>query len=155
ASSMVAALLGSGLLMLSTSRAWVREVIKIGFNRFSGVTGAGIGVALLSVGSGMIIGLRICTSMLLGMIAAWIVEPVLLANAGIIGEGAKKADILLWCMWPATGLLVAGGLTALFLKWRVLVRTFESLRVASVGSGDFPMRWIIGGSIAASIALVI
>ena len=37
-------------------------------------------------------------------------------------------------MWPATGMLVAGGLTALALRWRILVQTFQSLRNASAVS---------------------
>jgi uncharacterized oligopeptide transporter (OPT) family protein len=57
-------------------------------------------------------------------------------------------------MWPATGFLVAGGLTALGLKWRVLAKTFSSFRSGSVNSEDFPMRWIVIGSLAASLALI-
>lgn len=152
--SMVGSMLTSGALMFSTSRAWIAEVISVPLNRFSGATGVGFGLSLLSVGSGMIIGLRICTSMLLGLIASWVVAPALLADAGVIAPDARKTEILLWVMWPATGLLVAGGLTALALKWRVLVKTFQALRGSSVDTGDFPMRWIVIGSVLATIALV-
>ncbi len=79
---------------------------------------------------------------------------MLLADNGVIAEGAKKVDVLLWVMWPATGMLVAGGLTALVLKWKTLVATFRSLSGASVQSGDFPLRWVIGGSLVSSAALV-
>lgn len=152
--AMVSALGSSALLMFATSRMWIAELVRIHFNRFSGVGGVGVAVSLLSLGSGMIIGLRICFSMLLGMIASWIVAPVLLTNGGVLQEGATKADILLWVMWPATGFLVAGGLTALALKWRVLARTFSSLRRGGVNSEDFPMRWIVIGSLAATLALI-
>ena len=152
--AMVGALFGSGFVMLATSRAWIADVIRMNFNRFSGVGGVGLGISFLSIGSGMIIGIRICTSMLLGMIASWIVAPVLLANAGVLSGSATKSDILLWVMWPATGFLVAGGLTALALKWRVLLRTFQTLRASSVNTTDFPMRWIIIGSLLSSTALV-
>jgi hypothetical protein len=30
-------------------------------------------------------------------------------------------------MWPATGMMVAGGLTALLTRWKVLARTFTKL----------------------------
>jgi len=153
--SMVGSMMASGALMFATSRAWLAEVISLPLNRFSGATGVGFSLSLLSVGSGMIIGLRICTSMLIGLIVSWIVAPVLLADAGVIAPDAKKTEILLWVMWPATGLLVAGGLTALAIKWRVLVKTFESLRGSSVDTGDFPMRWIVIGSVLATIALVV
>jgi putative OPT family oligopeptide transporter len=153
--AMIAALFTSGLLMFATSRAWIIDLFRVTFNRFSRVSGVGVGVSLLSIGTGMIIGIRICTSMLVGMAVSWIVAPALLGNAGIIGSGAKKADILLWVMWPATGLLVAGGLTALGLKWRVLVRTFQSLRGASVDTGDFPMRWNVIGCAVTATALIL
>jgi putative OPT family oligopeptide transporter len=152
--SMVASMLASGALMFTTSRAWIAEFIGLHLNRFSGATGVGFGLSFLSVGSGMIIGLRICFSMLLGMLLSWVIAPVMLADAGVIPETAKKTEILLWVMWPATGLLVAGGLTALALKWRVLVKTFQALRGSSVDTGDFPMRWIVSGSVMATIALV-
>jgi putative OPT family oligopeptide transporter len=152
--SMVGSMLVSGALMLSTSREWVAEVLRVHLNRFSPTTGVGFGLSLLNVGSGMIIGIRICSSMFLGMLVSWVVAPVLLANAGVIAPDAKKTEILLWVMWPATGLLVAGGLTALALKWRVLVKTFDALRGSSVDTGDFPMRWIVVGSVLATLALV-
>ena len=34
-----------------------------------------------------------------------------------------RREMLLWVMWPAVGVLVAGGLTALVLRWSVLVKT--------------------------------
>jgi uncharacterized oligopeptide transporter (OPT) family protein len=155
AAAMVSSLAASGLLMLSTSRAWILEVLPFNLNRFSRAGGVGLGLSLLSVGSGMIIGLRISASMFLGMIISWIVAPVMLGDAGIIPETARRADILLWVMWPATGFLVAGGLTALGLKWRVLARTFGALRGASVNTSDFPLRWVVSGSLVASVALVV
>lgn len=155
AAVMVSAMVSSGALMLATSRAWLTEVARVTVNQFSAATGVGVAVSLLSIGSGMIIGLRICFSMLLGMLASWVILPMYLFNHGIIPGDAHKTQILLWTMWPATGLLVAGGLTALALKWRVLIRTFTSLRGGSVDSGDFPMRWLIIGSTLATIVLVI
>ena len=155
ATVMVGSMLTSGMLMFATSRAWMTDLFRIHLNQFSQATGVGFGISLLSVGSGMIIGLRICFSMLIGAIAAWVVLPALLADAGVIAPGATKTAILLWVMWPATGLLVAGGLTALGLKWRVLLRTFTSLREGSVDSGDFPMRWLGIGVGVSTVALVI
>ena len=155
ATVMVSSMFASGLLMFTTSRAWIAEVFRIHLNSFSAATGVGFGISLLSFGSGMIIGLRICFSMLLGLFASWVVLPALLAQAGVIAPNANKTAILLWVMWPATGLLVAGGLTALALKWKVLLRTFQSLRGSSVDTGDFPMRWLMVGITVSVVALVI
>ena len=51
---------------------------------------------------------------------------------------AKQVDILLLVMWPAVGLLVAGGMTALALRWRVLLKTFKGLS-AKRSTGDLPI----------------
>lgn len=155
AAGMVSALAASALCMLATSRTWIIEVIPLGAGLIPVPTGVGLSISLLNIGSGMIIGLRICFSMFLGMLASWAFAPGLLMQAGILHEGAKKVDVLLWVMWPATGLLVAGGLTALALKWRTLVRTFGTLRGAAVQSGDFPLSWVLVGSLVLGTLLVI
>jgi uncharacterized oligopeptide transporter (OPT) family protein len=59
-----------------------------------------------------------------------------------------------WIMWPATGLMVAGGLAALVLKWKVIAKSFQGLSGKDVDAGgDFPMRWVVWGAIACAIAL--
>lgn len=58
--SMLGALAASALVMWGTTRAWFEELIHVHLNRFSGVTGVGFSLSLLNIGSGMIIGLRIC-----------------------------------------------------------------------------------------------
>ena len=113
----------------------------------------GMSWSLLSIGSGMLVGLRIDTSMVLGMVIAWVIGPPLLLEHGLVPHMVRR-EMLLWIMWPAVGCLVAGGLTALFLRWKVLVKSFRSLTAASVGGSDFPMRWVIWGSIASGLALV-
>ena len=59
-----------------------------------------------------------------------------------------------WIMWPATGLMVAGGLAALALKWKVIAKTFHGLRGKDVDEGgDFPIRYVVWGVVICSIAL--
>jgi uncharacterized oligopeptide transporter (OPT) family protein len=53
-------------------------------------TGVGINWSLLSLGSGMLVGLRINASMLLGTAVAWIVAPYALLHYGIITEHSRK-----------------------------------------------------------------
>lgn len=86
----------------------------------------GMGWSLLAYGSGMLIGLRITLSMLLGMILSWIVLPPWLVSQGYIPT-ADFGNVLKWMMWPATGLMVAGGLTGLVLKWRSIARAYSAL----------------------------
>ena len=134
--------------------AWYRipEVLPLGP---TGPTmGVGMSWSLLSLGSGMIVGMRISASMLLGMIVGWVIIPPILLDRGIVPHMVRR-EMLLWVMWPAVGMLVAGGLTALVLRWRVLVKTFQSLAKAKLDSQDFPMPWVIWGSIASAVALVL
>ena len=43
-------------------------------------------------------------------------------------------------MWPATGMLVAGGLTALALRWRMLVDDVQEPALgAKIGGYEFPL----------------
>jgi putative OPT family oligopeptide transporter len=153
--SMLAGLASSAIVAVSYMRGWIEEVHAVSVNAYSRVTGVGFSWSLLTLGSGMIIGLRICTNMLIGMFASWVIAPALLVDNGVLAAEFTKRDLLLWVMWPATGMMVAGGLTALFLKWNILVRTFRQLSGASVDSEDLPMRWVGIGSVLAVIAIVL
>jgi uncharacterized oligopeptide transporter (OPT) family protein len=155
ARAMIGGLFASAALSFATLRHFVTETIPLKLNSFSTVTGLGVSLSLLSLGSGMIIGVRICTNMLIGAAISWFIAPPLLADAGIITADATKTSILLWVMWPATGMMVAGGLTALFLKWRILVRTFSQLSGADVDDGDFPLRWVGIGIAISAVALLL
>jgi uncharacterized oligopeptide transporter (OPT) family protein len=136
------------------AQAWYRIPEMLPLGPTGAAMNVGVSWSLLSAGSGMIVGLRISLSMLLGMIIAWVVIPPVLVESGVV-PGLVRREVLLWVMWPAVGCLVAGGLTALVLRWNVLVQTFKSLRSASLDGGDFPIRWVIWGSIACVIALVL
>jgi uncharacterized oligopeptide transporter (OPT) family protein len=148
----------SGLLMIIRedarllAAAWYRipEMLPIG--ALGAKMNVGISWSLLSIGSGMIVGMRINASMLLGMIIAWVVAPPILLERDWVHHMVRR-EMLLWIMWPAVGVLVAGGLTSLFLRWNVLVKSFRGLGSAAVDSGDFPVRWVIWGSIGAALAL--
>ena len=102
--------------------------------------GVGVEFSLLAIGSGMLIGLRINLSMLAGTILSWVIAPYALDAADFLPENFKRTDVLFWVMWPATGMMVAGGLTGLFLRWRVLARTFKNLAARTTGSDEFPLR---------------
>jgi uncharacterized oligopeptide transporter (OPT) family protein len=105
------------------------------------------------MGSGMLVGMRINTSMLIGTVAAWVIAPPLLLQSGDVAHMARR-EMLFWVMWPGVGILIAGGLTAMALRWRSLVATFKNLSGAKIGGGDFPMKWVIWGSLVSAAALV-
>jgi uncharacterized oligopeptide transporter (OPT) family protein len=115
--------------------------------------GFGIGWSLLSLGSGMLVGLRVTLSMALGAVLSWAILPGILLSHGAV-DALVRRKVLLWVMWPATGLMVSAGLTALILRWRTLARTFENMSASSIDASDFPMSWVIGGSVLSGLALV-
>jgi uncharacterized oligopeptide transporter (OPT) family protein len=128
--------------------------------------GVGGSISLLSVGSGMIIGLRINVSMIIGGVLAWVVAPYFLVKYGaqlhhttdhltVATDTPTRSEVLFWVMWPATGMLVAGGLTALALRWRMLIDTFRGLRTARIGSSEMPLSFVVPGIVVSAIALCI
>lgn len=120
----------------------------------------GMSWSLLSLGAGLLVGLRITLSMGLGMLVSWVICPGPLVSSGAIGA-ATFQETIRWVMWPATGMMVAGGLTSLALKWRLVVKTFTALRGkegashGAVASTDFPIRWVGLGTLVLSILLCI
>jgi uncharacterized oligopeptide transporter (OPT) family protein len=133
--------------------AWYRIPEMLPISAHGAKMNVGISWSLLSIGSGALVGLRVSTSMLLGCIVAWVMAPPWLLEKGWVGHMVRR-EMLLWIMWPATGVLVAGGLTALVLRWKVLVKTFRNLSVGTLDGGDFPMRWVLWGSVVSAAALV-
>ncbi len=134
--------------------AWYRvpEMLKLGPTGAS--MGVGVSWSLLSLGSGMLLGIRVTASMAAGALLSWVIAPPLLLSNGVIDEMLRR-KVLLWVMWPATGMLVAGGLTALVLKWKVLIKTFTQLKGAAVDGGDFPLRWVMIGVAVLTVCLVL
>jgi uncharacterized oligopeptide transporter (OPT) family protein len=145
--------LASGGLMILTSflklfpDTWLlpgMAPMNIGFNW-----------SLLSFGSGLLVGFRICMAMAIGTAISWFILPSFLVSHGMVAEQTYPLT-LRWVMWPATGLMVAGGLTSLALKWKLIVKTFRGLKGSSVVEQDrreFPMRWVAIGSIVMSVVI--
>jgi uncharacterized oligopeptide transporter (OPT) family protein len=154
--AMMTAVVLSGLTFLATVLLWIRDSIPLVLNAFSARVGLGFGVSLLSIGSGIIIGMRISASMLVGGIIGWVLMPPWLLDRGLITADARRVDILLIIMWPAVGMLIAGGLSGLLLRWRVLVKTFRDMSASTSTSQDLPLRWVfIGGGLAAVAMIVV
>jgi uncharacterized oligopeptide transporter (OPT) family protein len=163
--AMLVGLIVSALVMTLREDArvftWIPEVSVFPI-AFLAATGFGIAWSPLAVGSGMLLGMRINVSMLLGAVLSWVIAPYVLEHYGIIQmvttkEGSQefpRRAVLFWVMWPATGLMVSAGLAALVLRWKVLARTFKNLS-ASTAADDFPLGWVVAGSILSGAALVI
>jgi len=153
------AALGAGM-GISAVIAWLRDgPLKllpgdIPFGATGHALRMGTEVSVLSFGGGLLVGARVALSMGLGMVLSWVIAPPLLVQNGIVPEQAFQ-PVLRWVMWPATGLLVAGGLTALILKWKLIVKTFTSFSAKDVSSTDFPIRWVVIGVVVLSVILCV
>ncbi|MFS8087361.1 MAG: OPT/YSL family transporter, partial [Acidobacteriota bacterium] len=112
----------------------------------------GFNWSLLSFGSGLLVGFRVCLAMAIGTAISWFILPHYLLAYGMIPEQTYPAT-LRWVMWPATGLMVAGGLTSLALKWNLIVKTFRGLRGSKVDRKDFPMKWVVIGSLVMTVII--
>jgi uncharacterized oligopeptide transporter (OPT) family protein len=111
-------------------------------------------LSLLTFGSGILVGLRVTLSMGLGMLVSWVIAPPLLTSRLIVSEQTFPL-VLRWVMWPATGLMVAGGLTALALKWKLIVRSLTSIKAGEISAAgeEFPLKYVAGGVAALTVAL--
>src|SRR5215471_11710355 len=129
--------IASAALMLMTEDArvlaWFPSVTLLGTSVMMS-TGVGMNWSLLSLGSGMLVGLRINVSMLVGMLISWVIAPYVLLYYEVIPINFTKNDVLFWVMWPATAFLVSSGLAALALRWSILAKTFRNLSAASAGA---------------------
>jgi uncharacterized oligopeptide transporter (OPT) family protein len=65
--------------------------------------------------------------------------------------------LLLWFMWPASALMITSAITAVLLKWRSIVASFQHLRVsAAEGKGeDVSLRTVVVGSLLLTVALAL
>src|SRR5262249_14290991 len=139
AMAMVAGTVVSAAQMLAVQFGFLPE--SISFATATKPFDVGLALSWLSIGSGVLVGLRINASMLAGTIFSWVIAPFVLAHYGVTNwvhahnpAGSAKQNVLLWVMWPATGMLVAGGIAALIFRWKILMRTFTQLSTAKVSS---------------------
>ncbi len=145
----IGTILSGFLMMVTTFWKWVRDTWFIPGQQAMNI---GFNISLLSFGSGLLVGFRICLAMAIGTAISWFILPRYLFAHGMITALTYPAT-LRWVMWPATGLMVAGGLTSLVLKWNLIVKTFRGLKGSRAASNDFPMQYVVIGSIIMTIAI--
>ncbi|HEY1751851.1 MAG TPA: OPT family oligopeptide transporter [Caulobacteraceae bacterium] len=160
-------MLASGLIMLLRKDVpfvgWIPEgwdpgALTLGAAGASFVVagmGVGASYSLLSIGSGFLISQRVNTWMLIGCVLGWIVAPLALMQGGILHDHPSRSQVLNWVLWPGVGMMISGGLTVLVLRWRLLAEALKGLRSADTAGDEFPLSWVIGGSVVLAIAFCI
>lgn len=65
--------------------------------------------------------------------------------------------LLLWFMWPATGLMITSAITAVLLKWRSIVASFRHLRAGAAQGQkeDVSLKTVLVGGALLTIALAV
>lgn len=120
----------------------------------------GLEPSILLIGAGMIVGMRVCLSMLIGSCLLYLVVAPYMVS---IGEIAEPAKILKWALWPGTAVLVASGLTSFALQWKTILKAFSSAKAAAGGASagddgtdkiEVPSRWLLLGLVPLAIIMI-
>jgi uncharacterized oligopeptide transporter (OPT) family protein len=106
--------------------------------------GLGVGFSPLLVGLGVLVGLRVGVSLLIGAVVAWAVIAPELVHRGV--ATADYGAIVTWTLWPGAALMVASSLTTLALGWRDLVGAWSAQEQGGWGTGP---KLAIAGSVLA------
>lgn len=125
--------------------------------------GFGFEPSMLLIGAGMIVGLRVSASMLLGSsilffgFAPWVVE------SHIVDSSHR---LLTWSLWAGSACMVTSGLAAFALQWKTIFRAFSTMtnnkpvtgntnKNSEIETIQVPTTWFLAGVIPAGAALVL
>lgn len=118
--------------------------------------------SLLLLGAGMLVGMRVSLSMLVGALALYLFFGPQALNAHEIS--APKALIKEWALWSGTAIMVTSGLTAFAMEWKTILRSLNVFGKKGTVNGvdgvdpveavEVPMRWLVIGIIPLAIASV-
>jgi uncharacterized oligopeptide transporter (OPT) family protein len=114
------------------------------------------------IAAGAITGLRVCWSMVLGSITAWMIFVPLLQHRSVI-EGTGYATLVQWTLWGGVACMVTSSLLSFALQWRTAQRAFTDLGAMfgkgrsavddPVGALEAPSSWFVGGQIVGFVGL--
>lgn len=160
------ALLGAGLFSMALT--WARDVLQWvpGVTALPGRLAGlppvsftwGFGWTPLALGIGMLAGLPMGLSMLLGAVLAWGVLGSWVVDAGVVSaelvvkKGGYEA-LSGWLVWPGVGLMVGGALVSLAAQARSLLGAVRDLRAAGSGAGG-ASRWQLGAVLGAGAVVL-
>jgi uncharacterized oligopeptide transporter (OPT) family protein len=130
--------------------------------------------SVLLIGAGMITGLRVSLSMLLGSVLLYfVVAPSVLvgdlSHAGLAGyvpsfrlDPSGGFNPVRWALWGGSSVMVFSSLATVALQWRTLARAFTLFRKterpahsAAMDAIEVPLSWLIAGLIPITIGMVI
>src|SRR5262245_2857780 len=114
------------------------------------------------IAAGAITGWRVCWSMLLGSVSAWMIFVPMLQHQGVI-EGEGYTALVQWTLWGGVACMVTSGLVAFARQWRTVRRAFADLGAMLAGGRrtvrdpvaaiEAPASWFLWGQIAGGVGL--
>ncbi|MBI5864190.1 MAG: OPT/YSL family transporter [Planctomycetes bacterium] len=140
------------------------------------LVGFGFDPSVLLLGAGMIVGLRVSLSMLVGsMLLYFWVGPSLInydilhgADPGYVRSielvsGGTIYQLYRWGLWGGTAVMVCSSLTAVALRWQTIKRSFAVFRGARESDAvkstmdhvEVPTSWFVGGLIPIMSAMLL
>ncbi|MCY2990076.1 MAG: OPT/YSL family transporter [Planctomycetota bacterium] len=112
--------------------------------------------------AGVLTGLRVSASMLLGGTLCWAVFVPILQHQGIIA-GSGFREVVQWTLWGGVSCMVTSGLLSFGLQWRSMFRAFRSLGAmfsraegrtqSDVDRLEAPTSWFLIGQLVAFVGL--
>ncbi|MCK6569869.1 OPT/YSL family transporter [Myxococcota bacterium] len=156
------------------------QVAQVGGTTISGAQMAGFTFdpGLLMIAAGMIVGLRVSLSMLIGALVNYLVVMPYVMNLPAWNDSGKFlghveaafapdtheliiVKVMRWSLWFGTALMVSAGITSFAMGWRTIARAFQGIGKGG-GSGnaamdaiEVPMKWMIIGLTPITIGLTL
>ncbi|WP_224243032.1 OPT/YSL family transporter [Hyalangium gracile] len=156
-------LMGSGLASMALT--WLRDVsgwvpaMTAMPGRLAGLPAStftwGFGWNPMLLAIGMMAGLPMGLSMLLGAVLAWGVSAPALVSGGVVAASGGYEKFAEWLTWPGVGLMVGAAVVSLAAQARSLVgavRDLRSMGTAGSGTGRWPL---VVGLVASALVLVL
>ncbi|MFH0881364.1 MAG: OPT family oligopeptide transporter [bacterium] len=125
--------------------------------------------SLLLVGGGMLMGLRVAASVMLGAIINWAILVPWMHNMGVI-EALTFRSMVSWSLWGGAACMVTSGLLAFVFQWKSVVRAvsgvtdlFKTRRLEGeqgseleqwVKRVEVPSSWMMAGLLAGGIGVM-
>ncbi len=156
--------------LISAGITWFRDAIPtiipsltaipLSISKFSFESlSLGIYTSPMILSVGLLVGIRIGISLLIGAILSWGIIGPILVDRQII-ENIGHSEITHWTMWPAISLMVASGFTSLAIRSKIIIQSLKSMMSISTSRKeliDFPFRiWIVGiGTITFALVILL
>jgi uncharacterized oligopeptide transporter (OPT) family protein len=116
------------------------------------------------IAAGMIVGMRVGLSMMIGAVTCWMVfVPLVQAHIPEASGLSGYRELVQWTLWGGVACMVTSSILAVFMQWRSALRAFASIgdmfRGAThksdnpVDAIEAPISWFLWGQLISLVAL--